>query len=121
MTHTGDPGRRGPKSGGPWVDPGLAGQEPLASDEPERYQAVPPEDRVMVRPREGTAAVVRTIVVRDERGQLVSVTKVAPDARFGVGVKPNPGHTVTEFEAGTLAENPFADEGMNAPNKQGRP
>jgi hypothetical protein len=121
VTHPREPGRGGPRSGGPWVDPGVAGQEPLASDETERYQTVPPEDRVTARPPEGTAAVVRTIVVRDEQGQLVSVTKVASDARFGVGVKPKPGHTVTEFEAGTLAENPFTAEGANAPNNQGRP
>jgi hypothetical protein len=29
------------------------------------------------------------IVVQDENGQTVSVTRVAPDAKFGVGVKPN--------------------------------
>jgi hypothetical protein len=37
----------------------------------------------------------------------VSVTKVAPDAKYGVGVKPQPGQTIKEYAAGTLAEDPF--------------
>lgn len=27
--------------------------------------------------------------------------------RFGVGMKPQPGHTATELQAGTLAKEPF--------------
>ena len=95
------------KSGGPWVDPGMGEQEPASSQEAE-YHTVPPEDHREPEPTLGMASTVRTIVVRDERGQVVSVTKVPPDARFGVGVKTEPGQTMTEFEAGTLAEDPFA-------------
>jgi hypothetical protein len=51
---------------------------------------------------------MKTIVVKDERGQIVSVTKIAPDAKFGVGVKPQQGQVVTELEAGSLAEDPFS-------------
>lgn len=72
-----------------------------------RYDALPPEDRLPPQSGRGTAVVFKTIVVRDERGQIVSVTKVAPDARYGVAVQPEPGQTVKEYAAGTLAEEPF--------------
>jgi hypothetical protein len=121
MTHPEEPATRGRKSGGPWAAPGRAAQEPPSSEEAAGYQSVPPEERVAAEPSAGTAAVVRTIVVRDERGRLVSVTKIAPDAKFGVGVKPQPGHTATEFEAGTLAEDPFGAGGTNRPDEQSNP
>jgi hypothetical protein len=73
-----------------------------------KYESVPPGERKQITERKGVAGVVKTIVVHDERGQIVSVTKVAPDATFGVGVKPQPGQTVKEYEAGTLAEDPFS-------------
>lgn len=111
MTHP--EGTHGRKSGGPWAGGDLAG--PGSPGEAARYQTVPPDERQEGSPAEGTAPVVRTLVVRDESGRVVSVTKVAPDARFGVGVKPPPGHTVTELEAGTLARDPFAH---NEPGEQ---
>jgi hypothetical protein len=74
---------------------------------PETYESVPPEDRRIRGRSRQTPAVVKTIFVRDEQGQIVSVTRVSPDAQFGVGVEPPPGHTVEEVEAGTLAEDPF--------------
>jgi hypothetical protein len=46
----------------------------------------------------GVAHGGKTIVVRDENGQIVSVTHVARDTPYGVGVKPAPGHIVKEIE-----------------------
>ena len=52
----------------------------------------------------------KVILVHDSAGKIVSVTQVAPDARHGVGIKPNPGHTVKEFEVtGALAETPLGE------------
>jgi len=68
--------------------------------------SVPPNARRPVEAPDGTAAVVKTIIVQDETGKIVSVTRVAPDARFGVGVKAKPGQTVREVEAGSLADAP---------------
>lgn len=73
-----------------------------------KYDSLPREDRLPPQSGPGVAAVFKTIVVRDERGQIVSVTKVAPDAKYGVGVQTQPGQTVKEYAAGTLAEDPFA-------------
>ena len=85
----------------------------------DRYLSVPPDDRRQTGSTPGTARVVRTLVVRDAAGRVVSVTKVAPDAMFGVGVKPPPGHTVTEVEAGTLAEDPFGGGPGERPGVRG--
>ena len=71
-----------------------------------KYESVPPEERTLA--SKAGPTMVRTIVVKDERGQIVSVTKIAPDARFGVGVKAQTGQVVTELETGSLAEDPFA-------------
>lgn len=88
------------------------GQGPDADEGSQvKYETVPPEERKPVkRGRDGGAGVVKTIVVRDEQGRLVSVTRVAPDSTFGVGVKAPPGHTVEEVEAGSLADDPFMHE-----------
>jgi hypothetical protein len=115
MTQSQRPTAHARQSGGPWTEPARAkheteagaAHEPEAAGTPPRYETVPPEERRVGQRRTNTAAVVKTIVVKDARGQVVSVTKVATDAKFGVGVKPPPGHTVTELEAGTLAEDPF--------------
>jgi len=112
MTHQGSPFARGRKSGGPWAGDDSAGKEAESLEQAGPYQTMPPEERQDAGPRGTTAPVVQTIVVRDERGRVVSVTKVAPGAKFGVGVKAPPGHTVTEIEAGTLAEDPFAAPGQ---------
>lgn len=47
----------------------------------------------------GAAQGGKTLVVRDEKGKIVSITYVSRDARHGVGIKPGPGQTVKEFEA----------------------
>lgn len=117
MAYQGGPFARRRKSGGPSAG-GFAEQEPESSEQAGRYEAVPPEERKAVEPGQGAAPVVHTIVVRDEHGRVVSVTRVAPDAKFGVGVKAPPGHTVREFEAGTLAEDPFAMPGRGEPGTQ---
>src|SRR5947209_9698035 len=77
------------------------GQRPDPGEGSEvKYETVPPEERKPTkRGRNGGAGVVKTIVVRDENGRLVSVTRVAPDSTFGVGVKAPTGHTVEEVEA----------------------
>jgi len=59
---------------------------------------VPPKGRRAVPAQDDTGAVVKTIIVQDETGKIVSVTRVAPDARFGVGVKAKPGQIVREVE-----------------------
>jgi hypothetical protein len=79
--------------------------EPAGSPDALRYEPVPPEERKQV--VKGGPVMMKTIVVKDEHGLIVSVTKIAPDARFGVGIKPQPGQVVTEFEAGSIAEDPF--------------
>jgi hypothetical protein len=100
------------RSGGPMrqaADTTEEGAQPAVRQQPARsetYESVPPEDR-RIRVSRQTPGVVKTIFVRDEQGQIVSVTRVSPDAQFGVGVEPPPGHTVEEVEAGTLAEDPF--------------
>ena len=99
---------RGRKPGGPWAGSDFAERENDSPERAGRPETVPPEERKDAAQAGPIAPVVHTIVVRDEKGRIVSVTRVAPDARFGVGVKPPPGHTVAEFEAGTLAEDPFA-------------
>lgn len=109
MTQHPDPATRGRRSGGPWASGDFG--ESVGPESPDRYLSVPPDDRRQTGTTPGTARVVRTLVVRDAAGRVVSVTKVAPDAMFGVGVKPPPGHTVTEVEAGTLAEDPFGAGG----------
>ncbi len=81
--------------------------ERTETGEATRYEPVPPEERNVTK---GGAVTMKTIVVKDERGQIVSVTKIAPDAKFGVGVKPQQGQVVTELEAGSLAEDPFAEQ-----------
>jgi hypothetical protein len=108
MTDKKKPSPRGRMSGGPQQD-----HKPTKKEErrgPERalkYESVPPEERKLGAAQEGVAGVVKTIVVHDERGQIVSVTKISPDAKFGMGVKPQAGQVVKEYEAGTLAEDPF--------------
>jgi len=97
--------QRGRKSGGHFRAPVIK-QQP--ADLHKCYQSVPPEERREL-PGGGVPTVVKTIIVHDERGKVVSVTRVAPDAKFGVGVRPNPGHTVKEVEAGDLAADPFGD------------
>jgi hypothetical protein len=120
MTYPGESAAHARESAGPWKDPGAAGQEPALRDaETARFEAVPPEERKEAGSRGLVAPVVRMIVVQDENGQTVSVTRVAPDAKFGVGVKPPPGHTVKEYEAGTLAEDPFGGSGMREPGQPG--
>lgn len=96
----------GRKSGGPWSDRHISPQERATTDEVANYQAVPPEEQLQARSGEDRPTLVKTLIVRDGQGQVVSVTKVAPDAKFGVGVKLKPGHTVKEFEAGSLARDP---------------
>lgn len=98
--HTPASGRK--KSGGP-----VKKQHVASPPDKGRDDALPPEDRPASQSGIGIAVVAKTIVVRDERGQIVSVTKVAPDAQYGVGVKPQPGQTIMEYAAGTLAEDPF--------------
>jgi hypothetical protein len=44
----------------------------------------------------------RALVVHDQNGQLVSITRVPAGSRYGVGVKPGPGHVMKEFEAEDL-------------------
>jgi hypothetical protein len=100
--------RGGRKSGGRVVEPPEPHRQPAAQPEAATYQTVPPEEQRETPPH-GLPRPRRVILVHDERGQVVSVTKVAPDAKFGVGVKPNPGHTVKELEAGDLPEDPFGD------------
>jgi hypothetical protein len=95
-------------SGGALDQQKHAHEEQQALNEAIKYESVPPGERKHVTEQKGVASVVKTIVVHDDRGQIVSVTKVAPDAKFGVGVKPEPGQTVKEYEAGTLAADPFA-------------
>jgi hypothetical protein len=95
-------------SGGPLEPEKHPHQEQTALREDIKYESVPPGDRKPVADQQGVAAVVKTIIVHDERGQIISVTKVAPDAKFGVGVKPQPGQIVKEYEAGTLALDPFS-------------
>jgi|SRR6516162_3856379 len=120
MTYPGESAGHARESAGPWKDPGAAGQEPTARDaEIARFEAVPPEERKEAGSRGLVAPVVRMIVVQDESGQTVSVTKVAPDAKFGVGVQPPPGYTVKEYEAGTLAEDPFGGGGTREPGHPG--
>jgi|SRR6516162_1217835 hypothetical protein len=46
----------------------------------------------------GVAHGGKTLVVRDEKGQIVSVTHVSGDSPYGVGIKPGPGQTVKEVE-----------------------
>jgi tryptophan synthase beta subunit len=46
----------------------------------------------------GVAHGGKTLVVRDEKGQIVSVTHVSGDSPYGVGIKPGPGQTVKEIE-----------------------
>jgi hypothetical protein len=96
----------GRKSGGPWVDAGAAQQEAVPADAAANYERVPPEELREPQFGQDTPTLVKTLVVRDAQGQIVSVTKVAPNAKFGVGVKLQPGHTVKEFEAGSLAGDP---------------
>jgi hypothetical protein len=120
MTQQEGPFAHSRKSGGPWAGRDFGGQEEETSDQSGSYEAVPPEERRVATSSGTTAPVVRTIVVRDEQGRVVSVTKVAPDAKFGVGVEAPPGHTVTEFEAGTLAEDPFAAGGPGEPGTRSR-
>lgn len=95
-------------SGGPAQHDKATKEERGESERGTRYESVPPEDKKQRTAQQGVARVIKTIVVHDERGQIVSVTKVSPEARFGVGVKPQPGQTVKEYEAGTLAEDPLA-------------
>jgi len=95
-------------SGGPLQHHKPTKEELRDPEQAPKYEPVPPEDRKQGAAREGVAAVVKTIVVHYERGQIVSVTKIAPDAKFGVGVKPQPGQVVKEYEAGSLFEDPFA-------------
>ena len=83
-------------------------EEQQALEEAIEYESVPPGERKDIAEQKGVASVVKTIVVHDEHGQIVSVTKVAPDAKFGVGIKPETGQTVKEYEAGTLAKEPFS-------------
>ncbi len=112
-----NPASRGRKSGGP-----SQGRDFNPQDGPEPngpYLTVPPEDRKDTGATPGVARAVRALVVRDAAGRIVSVTKVAPDAKFGVGVKPPPGHTVTEVDAGTLAEDPFDVGGRGMRSREG--
>jgi hypothetical protein len=44
----------------------------------------------------------KTLVVHDEKGQILSVTRVSADSPYRVGVKPGPGQTVKEYEAEDL-------------------
>jgi hypothetical protein len=69
-------------------------------DSAERKPAeVKPEVLLKHPPAEfGVAHGGRTLVVRDEMGQIVSVTHVVRDTPYGVGIKPGPGHTVKEVE-----------------------
>jgi len=101
------PEQHGRKSGGQRVEHDVPKQNSASSEEVTNYQTAPPEEQRLPRSPEGLPGLVKTIIVHDEQGQVVSVTKVAPDAKFGVGVKLKPGHTVKEFEAGSLASDPF--------------
>lgn len=103
-------GRR--KSAGP-----VKKQEAVTQPEEFRYERVPPEERLPAQLGQGVAVVAKTIVVRDERGEIVSVTKVDPGAKYGVGVKPQPGQTIKEYAAGTLAEDPFAPAPKQPPKQ----
>jgi hypothetical protein len=108
MTESQSPSGHRRMSGGPWQNQDQGHYPPDHQEEPAAYERLPPEERQHGSSVEGVANVVKTIVVHDERGQIISVTKVAPDAQFGVGVKPRLGQVVKEYEAGTLAEDPFS-------------
>ena len=75
-----------------------------------KYDKLPPGEGGPSQPGPGVPVIRKTIVVRDEQGQVVSITNIAPGARFGVGVKPKPGQTVTEYAAGTFTEDPFLQQ-----------
>ena len=106
--HKPTPGRK--HSGGP-----AKKLEVNDSQREPKYDVLPLEDHESSNPGRGVAAITKTIVVRDERGQVVSVTKVASDARFGVGVKPKPGQTVKEYAEGRFDEDPFLRQQKERP------
>jgi hypothetical protein len=52
----------------------------------------------------GVVRAGKSIVVHDQTGQIVSVTRVSPDSPYGVGVKAGPGQVVKEYEAEDLQD-----------------
>ena len=68
------------------------------------------------------AGMRKMIIVHDASGKIVSVTRVAPGARHGVGVVPNPGHTVKEVDVPAGAEElrPGNVSGLEFDVKRGR-
>lgn len=110
MSNAHKPTPRRKHSGGP-----VEKREVNDSQREPKYDVLPLEDREPSHPGRGVAAITKTIVVRDERGQVVSVTKVAPDAKFGVGVKPKPGQTVKEYAEGKFDEDPFLQQQKERP------
>jgi hypothetical protein len=80
------------KSGGP--APAAASSPESKSDKP--LSNLPTEYGVL---RNG-----KVLVVQDQNGRLVSVTRVPADSRYGVGVKPGPGHVMKEYEAEDLRD-----------------
>jgi hypothetical protein len=75
-------------------------QVPEKQDSAERKPAErKPEAMLKHPPAEfGVAHGGKTLVVRDDKGQIVSVTHVSRDTPCGVGIKPGSGHTVKEVE-----------------------
>lgn len=64
----------------------------------------------------------KTLVVHDEKGQIISVTRVSADSPYGVGVKPGPGQIVKEYEAEDLhdALEPHGDTSEKLSAKPGK-
>lgn len=46
----------------------------------------------------------KTLVVHDEKGRIVSITRVSPNSPYGVGIKPGPGQVVREYETENLQD-----------------
>jgi hypothetical protein len=63
----------------------------------------------------------KNIVVHDDKGQLVSVTRVSSGSPYGVGVKPGPGHVMKEYDAEDLRdalEPPNVEDRRKPPKKR---
>ena len=62
----------------------------------------------------------KNMVVHDDKGQLISVTRVSSGSPYGVGVKPGPGHVMKEYEAEDLRDalEPPSAEAAHKPAKK---
>lgn len=82
-----------------------SGKKPTRTDVPGPEPEPNENDAVQLGgPARRTADAGKILIVHDEKGNIVTVTRPTPGARSGVSIELQPGHAVIELEGTSVSE-----------------